>query len=325
MDRYQNQNCVERRKLFQFPGPPPVQGLVFEPARRIMDLPLDYVPNPQFEAWSRDKRAENVVLGPMPARQRTGGRGRATLGPGALRGQPLRSAAVDPRAGGPPLPQAELLEVQDQRAPREAQSFAAEKNAAGPDREALPGDRRHAEPDHLRQSAAGGLDRQAAPRADAELFRTRQRWKRVADAGGGTVRLLLGEQVQHVRHLGNRQQFRPHHSGKPAHRDRFRTDHSGLFTATARHPTDHMSRRPPTPPRDRLDGILRRLNDREREIIVCRFGLRRGDEPQTLQQVGDVMGVSKERIRQIEARALSKLRQVAAPEMLLEAMERCVS
>ena len=35
--------------------------------------------------------------------------------------------------------------------------------------------------------------------------------------------------------------------------------------------------------RTALDGILRRLNDREREIIVCRFGLRRGAGPQTLQ------------------------------------------
>ena len=89
------------------------------------------------------------------------------------------------------------------------------------------------------------------------------------------------------------------------HRERFRTDCSELFTATPRVSANHhdVGGRP-TRRELALDGILRRLNDREREIIVCRFGLRRGHEPQTLQQVGHVMGVTKERIRQIEARAL---------------------
>ena len=67
-----------------------------------------------------------------------------------------------------------------------------------------------------------------------------------------------------------------------------------------------------------LDGILRRLDDRERKVIVCRFGLRCGKKPQTLEQVGNFMGVSKERIRQIETRALGKLHEAATPEMFLE-------
>ena len=32
-----------------------------------MESPLEYVPNPQFETWSRDKKIERAVLGPMPA------------------------------------------------------------------------------------------------------------------------------------------------------------------------------------------------------------------------------------------------------------------
>ena len=98
------------------------------------------------------------------------------------------------------------------------------------------------------------------------------------------------------------------------YRDRFRTDSFQLFTAAADAPANrHEMEAAQSRRKMALDGILRRLNDREREIIVCRYGLRRGDQPQTLQQVGDVMGVSKERIRQIEARALSKLREAAAP------------
>ncbi len=54
--------------------------------------------------------------------------------------------------------------------------------------------------------------------------------------------------------------------------------------------------------------ILERLDEREQKIIISRFGLDHGHEPLTLKEVGAEMGVTKERIRQIEARALSKLR-----------------
>jgi RNA polymerase primary sigma factor len=50
-------------------------------------------------------------------------------------------------------------------------------------------------------------------------------------------------------------------------------------------------------------------DDRQRKIIELRFGL--GCEPLTLQEVGDKIGVTKERIRQIETLALQKLRDVA--------------
>ena len=57
--------------------------------------------------------------------------------------------------------------------------------------------------------------------------------------------------------------------------------------------------------------ILGNLDSREREVITRRFGLSEGSEPQTLAEVGDWFGVTKERIRQLESRALQKLQRVA--------------
>ncbi len=56
--------------------------------------------------------------------------------------------------------------------------------------------------------------------------------------------------------------------------------------------------------------VLRCLNERELKIITGRFGLSRHRKPLTLKQLGAVMGVSIERIRQIQCRALGKLRKV---------------
>lgn len=53
--------------------------------------------------------------------------------------------------------------------------------------------------------------------------------------------------------------------------------------------------------------IAAKLTPREQTIIAGRFGLD-GDRPKTLQKLGDALGVSRERIRQIEARALGRLR-----------------
>ena len=53
--------------------------------------------------------------------------------------------------------------------------------------------------------------------------------------------------------------------------------------------------------------MLEALDEREREILRLRFGLDAG-HPRTLDEVGAVFSLTRERIRQIEARAMSKLR-----------------
>ncbi len=59
--------------------------------------------------------------------------------------------------------------------------------------------------------------------------------------------------------------------------------------------------------REKLGGVLNTLNERERAVIEQRFGLKDGN-PRTLEEVGRQFNVTRERIRQIEAKALRKLR-----------------
>ena len=59
--------------------------------------------------------------------------------------------------------------------------------------------------------------------------------------------------------------------------------------------------------RRHLAEVLDSLGEREREVVRMRYGLVDG-EPRTLEEVGRVFGVTRERVRQIEAKSLAKLR-----------------
>ncbi|MFT5299333.1 MAG: RNA polymerase primary sigma factor [Mariniblastus sp.] len=102
--------------------------------------------------------------------------------------------------------------------------------------------------------------------------------------------------------------------GEYKQRDRFRPTSEELFLAKADQRTDrYLLESEQDRRKQQVDHILEKLDEREQKIIVSRFGLDYSQEPQTLKEVGAELGVTKERIRQIEARALNKLR-IAAKE-----------
>lgn len=99
------------------------------------------------------------------------------------------------------------------------------------------------------------------------------------------------------------------------HRDRFRTTGEEVFMLHQDTRADHYAEEVAQQQRQKqINRILNRLDYREQQIIIRRFGLDHSQEPLTLKEVGEELGVTKERIRQIEARALSKLRDAASDE-----------
>jgi RNA polymerase primary sigma factor/RNA polymerase sigma factor len=101
------------------------------------------------------------------------------------------------------------------------------------------------------------------------------------------------------------------------HRDRFCSNHAETFNTREDNRADQYAQESAQIQREsHVEGILRRLDERERQIVTSRFGLARGREPLTFKQVGAVLGVTKERVRQIQYRAMSKLRTAAEEDRI---------
>jgi len=99
-------------------------------------------------------------------------------------------------------------------------------------------------------------------------------------------------------------------------RDRFVTGHEEMFEAAADNRIDeHEYESALKRMREAIRGMLSHLDEREQLIITSRFGLG-GAAEQTLEQLGRVLGITKERVRQIESRGVGKLRKIAAEQKL---------
>jgi RNA polymerase primary sigma factor len=262
-------------------------------ARRILELPLEYVPNEQFDAWLRDKRVEKEVLGPMPTCDGPMGR---TSAPSAkmnylkYKGCKLREKLNPTRPKKALMAQLEQMyeEVVDTKNQIIRANLRLVVSIA----------KRHVGPvqNFFELVSDGNVSlMRAVERFDFSLqnkFSTYASW-------------AIMKNFARTIPEGLRQ------------RDRFRTSCTELLPVAEDVRTDQHELELIQSQREHaVEKILRRLDKREQEIITCRFGLRRGQEPLTLKQVGAVLGVTKERIRQIEARALNKLRQAVVKEKL---------
>jgi len=285
-------------------------------ARRIMELPLDYIDNEEF-AHVRSEAAEKALLAPLPADE-----------------QPVRKTRLP---SGLPSYLASLYQVPLLTREQEAHLFRKMnylKRKASRLRSRLDPARPRAA---LMEQIEKLYDQSVAVKN--EIIRANLRlvvsiakrhvgprenfFELVSDGNISLIRAV--EKFDYAR--GNKfstyaswaimKNFARTIPDEHRRRERFRTSQNEMFaTAEDARSDQHEQESTYLQRQSQVERILERLDDREQKIIVTRFGLNQGNEPKTLKQVGAELGVTKERIRQIEARALNKLRRAAEEEKI---------
>jgi RNA polymerase primary sigma factor len=278
-------------------------------ANRILELPLDYMSNPYFGR----EGAEKTIFGPMPGTD-----------------QPAAKKARLP-AGLPPY-LASLYEVPLLNREQEGylfRKFNYLKYKASKLRQQI-------DPAHAKSSLMDEIERlyDHAVTVKNQIVRANLRlvvsiakrhvgpsdnfFELVSDGNMSLIRAV--EKFDYAR--GNKfstyaswaimKNFARTIPDELRRRDRYRTSQGEMFSATADQRSDQYGQESAQTQRvSQVGRILERLDEREQKIIISRFGLDHSHQPLTLKEVGSEMGVTKERVRQIEARALAKLRQAA--------------
>lgn len=283
-------------------------------AARIVEMPLDFIPNARFSR----KGADNAILGPMPELE-----------------TPAKKAR---RPSGLPPYLASLYEMPLLNREQEAHLFRKYnylKFKAAKLRDQLdPAQPKSSLMDEIEelQQQSVALKNEIA-RANLRLVVSIAKrhvtpdqnfFELVSDGNMSLLRAIekfdfaRGNKFSTYASWAIMKNFARTIPGEFKHRDRFRTSQDELFAATQEHRGNPLVEEGQQNQREaQIERILRRLDEREQKIITSRFGLDHAQEPQTLKEVGASLGVTKERIRQIEARALSKLRQAAQEEKIL--------
>lgn len=286
--------------------------------RRIQDLPLEYIPNEQFEGISSDGKREREVLGPMPEPD-----------------EPPKKVRIP--SGLPPylasLYEAPLLtreqEVHLFRKMNylkfEACRLAATLDLQNPKSEtmyrieALFDEATTVRNDIIRANLrlVVSVAKKYVDRSKPEDF-----FEKISDGNISLMRAVdkfdfaRGNKFSTYATWAIMKNFArtiPTELRRSSREQSGHMDYTFEETADERGDPDVLERAQQIRGQ-RLAKLFDRLDEREQAIISARFGLGQAQEPQTLKQVGETMGVTKERVRQIEARALTKLRRTAKEE-----------
>jgi RNA polymerase sigma factor (sigma-70 family) len=99
------------------------------------------------------------------------------------------------------------------------------------------------------------------------------------------------------------------------HRERYVTGHEDMFEATADSRSNEREQlNTQEQAANRVNRLLETLDERERQIIRMRAGLDNYSEGMTLEEIGQQLGITKERVRQLNVRIMNKLRNMARDE-----------
>jgi RNA polymerase primary sigma factor len=284
-------------------------------ARRLLGTELRYIAHPSFD----DPGARDAILAPMPA-------------PDVAKA-PRRTEAA---AGFPPYLASLYHEALLLSREQEAHLFRKMnylKSRASRLRDRIdPARPRTADLDEIERHLGGALATQTQiVRANLRLVVSIARrhlgprddlFERISDGNYVLIRAVerfdysLGNKFSTYATWAIRNQFARAFRGRKR-RPQSLLGHDEAFEAAVDPRTDDLEQSDLQERRqEAFARLLGRLDDRERRIIVGHFGI--GGAPvQTLRQIGDELGITRERVRQIEARARDKLRELARTEEIV--------